>query len=223
VISFNRLDRQKMGSVGLAIPGVEIKIAADGEILTRGPHVMRGYWKNPEATRAVIVDGWLHTGDVGQIDDEGFLTITDRKKDLIITSGGKNIAPSELERLLVSDPYIDQAVVHGDAKPFVTALIVPNFALLEAKANELGCPFDVADGLIRTPALHAFMADRVERLMKAVSGPERVKRFLLLGRAFQLEEDELTATMKVRRRHVLQKYAAPLEGLYADSPPPGKD
>ena len=182
VISFNRLERYKLGSVGLAIPGVEIKIADDGEILTRGPHVMQGYWKDPEATREAIVDGWLHTGDVGQLDDEGFLTITDRKKDLIITSGGKNIAPSELERLLVSDPYIDQAVVFGDARPFVSALIVPNFALLEAKANELGCTLETAEGFIRTPALHDFMADRVAGLMKVVSGPERVKRFLLLER-----------------------------------------
>lgn len=182
---------------------------------------MQGYWKDPDATRAAIVDGWLHTGDVGHLDDEGFLTITDRKKDLIITSGGKNIAPSELERLLVSDPYIDQAVVHGDARSFVTALLVPNFALLEAKADELGCRIEVRDGLVHGPALHDFMAGRVAALMTAVSGPERVKRFLLLGRAFQLEEDELTTTMKVRRRHVLQKYAGPLEALYAS--PPGPD
>ena len=151
VISFNRLERYKLGTVGLAIPGVEVKIADDGEILTRGPHVMQGYWKDPEATRETIVDGWLHTGDVGHLDDDGFLTITDRKKDLIITSGGKNIAPSELERLLVSDPYIDQAVVYGDARPFVSALIVPNFALLEAKADELGCRLETADGFITDP------------------------------------------------------------------------
>ena len=218
VISFNRLERHKLGSVGLAIPGVEIKIADDGEILTRGPHVMQGYWKDPEATREAIVDGWLHTGDVGHLDVEGFLTITDRKKDLIITSGGKNIAPSELERLLVSDPFIDQAVVFGDARPFVTALIVPNFALLESKADELGCRLDTAEGFIKTPALNAFIADRVAGLMKVVSGPERVKRFLLLERAFQLEHDELTLKLNVRRRHVLQKYAAPLDALYAEPP-----
>ncbi len=218
VISFNRHERHKLGSVGLAIPGVEIEIAGDGEILTRGPHVMQGYWKDPEATRETIVDGWLHTGDVGQMDDEGFLTITDRKKDLIITSGGKNIAPSELERLLVRDPYIDQAVVFGDARPFVSALIVPNFALLESKASELGCPLDTTEGFIRTPALNAFIADRVAGLMKVVSGPERVKRFLLLARAFGLEHDELTLKLNVRRRHVLQKYAGPLEALYAEPP-----
>src|SRR5262249_31181095 len=110
VISFNSINSNKLGTVGRSLPDVEVKIASDGEVLTRGGHVMRGYWKNPEATAQTIIDGWLHTGDVGTIDADGFLSITDRKKDLIITAGGKNIAPTELERLLISDPYIDQAV-----------------------------------------------------------------------------------------------------------------
>ncbi|HEY2154963.1 MAG TPA: AMP-dependent synthetase/ligase, partial [Isosphaeraceae bacterium] len=117
VVSFNRVGAAKVGTVGPAVPGVEVRIADDGEILTRGPHVMKGYWDEPEATRQTIVDGWLHTGDVGHLDDEGFLTITDRKKDLIITSLGKNIAPAEIEKLLVADPYIDQAVLYGDRRP----------------------------------------------------------------------------------------------------------
>src|SRR5262245_19677654 len=124
--------------VGRAIPDVEVRIAPDGEILTRGPHVMRGYWKDPEATARTIIDDWLYTGDVGCLDADGFLAITDRKKDLIITSGGKNIAPSELERLLISDPYIDQAVVYGDRRPYVTALVVPNFSRLEAECTNAG-------------------------------------------------------------------------------------
>jgi long-chain acyl-CoA synthetase len=132
--------------VGQAVPGVEVRIAADGEILTRGPHVMLGYWQDPEATRGAIVDGWLHTGDVGHLDAEGFLTITDRKKDLIITSGGKNISPSELERLLVSDPYIDQAVVYGDGRPFISALIVPNFPLLQARPRSSAAPWRSSTG-----------------------------------------------------------------------------
>lgn len=218
VISFNRLDAVKVGSVGRSIPRVEVKIADDGEILTRGPHVMKGYWKNPEATREVLTeDGWLHTGDVGYLDADQFLFITDRKKDIIITSGGKNIAPSELERLLISDPYIDQAVVYGDRKPFPTALIVPHFPSLNEKALELECELEVEGPFICSPRLSAFMADRVERLMQAVSNPERVKAFLLLARPFQLEADELTATMKVRRRHVISKYVAELDRLYEGS------
>ena len=122
VICFNSAGRHKVGTVGPAIPGVEVRIAEDGEFLTSGPNVMKGYWKDEAATAAAIVDGWLHTGDVGRIDADGFLTITDRKKDLFVTSGGKNVAPSILEGLLVSQPLIDQAVVFGDGRQFVSAL-----------------------------------------------------------------------------------------------------
>jgi long-chain acyl-CoA synthetase len=216
VICFNRLDMFRLGTVGQPIPGVEVNIAPDGEILTRGPHVMQGYWKNPEATREAIIDGWLHTGDVGHLDADGFLTITDRKKDLIITSGGKNIAPSELERLLVSDPYIDHAVVYGDAKPFVSAILVPHFPSLETKAKELACSIEISDGLIQSEPLHAFLAERVAHAMREVSQPERVKEFLILARPFQLEDDELTATLKVRRRHIINKYIDKLNLLYVD-------
>ncbi len=153
-----RLDDYRIGTVGTAIPGVEIKIAPDGEILVRGPNIMQGYWRNPEATAEVIEkDGWFHTGDVGHLDADGYLTITDRKKDLIITSAGKNIAPSELERLLVSDIYIDQAVVYGDGPRFVSALVVPNFEQLQAKAAELKCKLESnADGFIDGPCCTSF-------------------------------------------------------------------
>jgi len=218
VISFNRLDLCRTGTVGQAIPGVEVAIAEDGEILTRGPHVMKGYWNDPEATRAAIDgDGWLHTGDVGTIDADGFLTITDRKKDLIITSGGKNIAPSELERLLLSDPCIDQAVVYGDRKPFVTALIVPNLTRLGEAAEKLGLAMPVLpeDGdLIECEPLHCLMEKSIETLMQSVSQPERVKAFLLLARPFQLTAGEVTATFKLRRRQIHDKYRARLEALY---------
>ena len=203
--------------MGLPIPGVEVKIADDGEILTKGPHVMKGYWNDPDATAAAIVDGWLHTGDVGHIDSDGFLCITDRKKDLIITSGGKNISPSELERLLVSDPYIDQAVVYGDARPFPTAIVVPNFAALEVKARELNCPIETRGDWLSSTPLHAFLADRVSAVMKEVSAPERVKAFLVLARPFQLEREELTATQKVRRGFIIRKYREELDRLYADA------
>lgn len=214
VISFNRDGGVRVGSVGRPIPGVEVKIAADGEILTKGPHVMMGYWKDPEATSLAIEAGWLHTGDVGAIDADGFLYVTDRKKDLIITSGGKNIAPSELERLLVSDPLIEQAVVYGDARPFVTALIVPNRAELERAAGELGCAVEVDGAFITTAPLVEFMMRRVDAVMRAVSQPERVKAILLHDRPFSVGADELTATLKVRRAHIIAKHQARLDELY---------
>ena len=219
VISFNRLESVRPGTVGQAIPGVEIRISDDGEILTRGPHVMLGYWKDPQATAdAIDAGGWLKTGDVGRLDADGFLSITDRKKDLFITSGGKNIAPAELERLLTADPYIDQAVIHGDGRPFMTALLVPNLDRLRAKTGEIGGALDLDpdSGLIPCPKVHAFLQERVEQAMRAVSQPERVKRFLILGRPFQVETDELTATMKVRRRFLLEKYRTRLDALYKE-------
>lgn len=216
VVSFNRLDDYRIGTVGKAIPGVEIKIAPDGEILVRGPNIMQGYWRNPEATAEVIEkDGWFHTGDVGHIDADGYLTITDRKKDLIITSAGKNIAPSELERLLVSDIYIDQAVVYGDGRKFVIALIVPNFEQLKAKAAELKCQLEsTPQGFLNSTWLHEFFSQRIDAVMQEVSNPERVKKFLVLDRAFQLDADELTATLKVRRNHIIGKFEPQLAALY---------
>ena len=175
---------------------------------------MRGYWRNPDATAETIVDGWLHTGDVGFLDNDGFLTITDRKKDLIITSGGKNVAPGELERILVSDPHIDQAVVYGDARPFVTALLVPNPDQLRETAGELSCEIEVRDGFIVCEPLIEFLQQRVNAIMQVVSGPERVRKFLLLARPFTSEADELTATFKIRRRHVIGKYESYLRSLY---------
>lgn len=214
VISFNRLDANKAGTVGLPLPGVEVKIADDGEVLTRGPHVMKGYWKDPEATKQTIVDGWLHTGDIGTIDEDGYLSITDRKKNLIVTSQGKNIAPAEIEQLLTSDPAIDQAVIHGDRRPFVTALIVPNFPFLQAKAQELGCPIQTEGDLIVSEPLRAYYADRIDELMQAVGHPERVKAFQLMARPFSPEADEVTATLKVRRKFILDKFANQLDALY---------
>lgn len=215
VISFNRKDNNKVGTVGQAIPGVEVRIAPDGEILTRGPHVMKGYWREPDATREVLEpDGWFHTGDIGTLDADGFLAITDRKKDIIVTSNGKNVTPSEIERLLTSDPFIDQAVVYGDTRPFVSAIIVPNLPLLEKKAKELGCTFDIMGDFLRSPHIHAFFKERIDKLMQEVSNPERVKEFLILSRPLRLEDEELTATLKVRRRAIVKKYGTELDGLY---------
>jgi long-chain acyl-CoA synthetase len=216
VVSFNTPEHYKIGTVGRALPGVEIKIAEDGEILIRGPNVMQGYWRNPDATSEVIEkDAWFHTGDVGHLDADGYLSITDRKKDLIITSAGKNIAPSELERLLISDPLIDQAVVYGDGRRFVSALVVPNFEQLKQTAAELGCPIQSSpDGFIDAPRIREIFAKRIDAVMQHVSNPERVKKFVILDRPFQVDADELTATLKVRRTHIIRKYERHLAALY---------
>ena len=218
VIAFNSIEQYRLGSVGKAIGDVEVRIAADGEILSRGPHIMLGYWKNPEATSQTVIDGWLLTGDVGRLDDDGFLYITDRKKDLFVTSAGKNIAPAELERLLARDEYIDQAVVYGDGRQFVSGLLVPNFEKLALLAAEQGCSIETSGEFISTPSLLAFLSTRVEEVMQQVSQPERVKKFLVLARPFQVADEELTATLKVRRRHIISKYEPELARLYEADP-----
>lgn len=212
VICFNRLQSYRIGSVGQPVHDVEVRIAEDGEILTRGPHVMRGYWQNETATAETIVDGWLHTGDVGRLDEDNFLFITDRKKDLIVTSSGKNVAPSEVERALVSDAWIDQAVVYGDNKKFISALIVPNVVAVEADGFEV----QVSGDFLTTAVICDELQRRVEALMAPFSRSEQVRKFLVLARPFALDQDELTATMKVRRRHIINKYQCELDGLYDD-------
>ena len=216
-ITFNHRGNYKVGSVGLPLAGVKVKLADDGEILARGPGLMQGYWKNEQATAVAIVDGWLHTGDVGRIDEDQHLFITDRKKDLIITSGGKNIAPAELERMLVRNPYIDQAVIYGDGRKFVSALIVPHFERLAKRMKVLGLELPEDRLFISEPALLNFYQAQVDEAMQAVSQPERVKRILLMRRPFQLESGELTATLKVRRRHIIAKYESHLAKLYEEN------
>jgi long-chain acyl-CoA synthetase len=216
VIAFNSIENYRLGSVGQALGDVEVKISDAGEILTKGPHVMTGYWKNPDATAETIIDDWLHTGDVGRLDEDGYLFITDRMKDLFVTSAGKNIAPAELERILSRDEYIDQAVVYGDGRQFVSALIVPSFEKLQTLADENGWTIESDDDFITTPEALTFLEQRVEAVMQQVSQPERVKRFLALARPFQVEDDELTATLKVRRRHIISRYEEHLAALYSN-------
>ena len=217
-IAFNSLERYRVGTVGPPLIGVDVKIAEDGEILSRGPHVMLGYWKDPEATAATVVDGWLYTGDVGQLDEDGFLTITDRKKDLIVTSGGKNVAPSEIERLLTSDPLIDQAVVFGDRRPFVAALIVANMAALDKVASEHALAVETDGEFLRSGPTFDLLSGRISRLMEAVSQPERVRAFAVLTRPFRVDDGEVTPTLKVRRKFILAKYADRLDELYRSDP-----
>jgi long-chain acyl-CoA synthetase len=216
VISVNTPDALKPGSVGRPIPGVEVKIAEDGEVLTRGPHLMQGYYKKPEATReAIDAQGWFHTGDVGMVDRDGFLVITDRKKDIIVTSGGKNIAPQPIENQLKRHPLIGEIVMIGNARNFAAALVVPNFANLERWAAEKGLAYAGREELVGKPEVAALYDATVRELGRDLAKFEQIKKVSLLAREFSLEAGELTPTMKVKRRFVEQKYKPVIDAMYA--------
>jgi long-chain acyl-CoA synthetase len=216
VISFNTKEHHKIGTVGLPLPGVEVKIAPDGEVLTRGPHVMKGYWKNPEATAESIRDGWLYTGDLGELDADGFLKITGRKKELLVMSNGKKVVPSHLEGLLIADPCIDQAVVCGEGRNFLTALLVPNWDNLRRTLEARGTPWsaEMHDSLPH-PAVEALLRERVGQALADLSGAEQVKKFVVLPEPFSVANDELTVSLKLRRNVVQARYARQLDALYA--------
>ncbi|HEV3138194.1 MAG TPA: AMP-dependent synthetase/ligase [Pirellulales bacterium] len=215
VISTGTLDDHRLGTVGKPIHGVEVKIADDGEILTRGPHVMVGYWNLPQATAEAIRDGWLHTGDLGRLED-GYLRITGRKKELIVTAGGKNIAPSYLEGLLTEDPLIAQAVVVGDAKNYLTALIVPNPDGLKAEIARRQIALASPAEALSHPDVYAAYTERIRQRLAGVSHGEQVRKFTLLPRGFTIESGELTPTLKVRRNVVLNNYAAEIRAMYGE-------
>ncbi len=216
VLTGNTPGRIRFGTVGKPIPGVEIRIAEDGEILARGPNVMLGYYKNEADTREVLKDGWLHTGDIGRFDEDGFLLITDRKKDIIVTSGGKNVAPQPIESLIVASPYISAAVVVGNSRKFISALVVPDFEKLEELARAKGWSFADRAALCRLPEAGAFLLDEVNRMTPGLASYERVKRIALLARDFDLGAGEITPTLKVRRSIVERKYADIIESLYKE-------
>jgi long-chain acyl-CoA synthetase len=202
----NMLTRFRFGTVGPAIPGVEVRTAEDGEILVRGPNVFAGYYKDDQATREVLDDeGWLHTGDIGHIDD-GFLTITDRKKDIIVTAQGKNVAPQNIENELKGSKYVSQALVIGDRRPYLTALIT----LDEAEVAKLDSGADT----------NALVQQVVDGYNAGKASFEQVKRFAILPRDFSAEEDEVTPTMKLRRKIVGEHFAGEIDALYADESPP---
>ena len=215
-LTFNRPDRFKFGSVGQALPGVELKIAADGEILARGANVAtRGYYKQPEATREVFEpDGWFHTGDIGRLDEDGFLFITDRKKDLIVTAGGMNIAPQNIENLLKADPFISQVMVHGDRRPYPVALITLNPEELGKFAREQGVLASDAGTLVRHPKVVERVARTIEEKNTNLQSYAKIKKFSILAQDFTLEGGELTPTLKVKRKVVAEKYKKALEELY---------
>jgi long-chain acyl-CoA synthetase len=213
VITFNSKGRYRPHTVGCAVPGVEVKIAPDGEVLARGPNIMKGYWKNPKATAETIRDGWLYTGDLGSLDADGFLKITGRKKELLVLSNGKKVIPTEIEGLLVADECIDQAVVYGEGRNYLTALLVPHWDNLR---KALGTAQGSEEDLARHPAVHELLRKRVSQRLADVAGYEQVKKFVVLPRPFTVAADELTVSLKTRRNVIFAKYQAELDALYRE-------
>ena len=213
--STNRVDRYRFGTVGPPLPGFEIRTAEDGEILVRSETVFQGYFKDPEATAAVLTpDGWLRTGDIGDIDEDGFLRITDRKKDILVTAGGKNVAPQNIENDLKTSKYVSQALVVGDRRPYVAALITLDGAEVARWASEHGIDGDVTV-LAQHPRVHELVQGIVDEANRERSRYEQVKRFAILLRDFTMEDGEITPTLKVRRRAVVEHFQSEIDALYA--------
>ena len=215
VITTNPLGREKPGTVGPPIPGVEVKIGEGGEILTRGPHVMRGYYRNESATREALRDGWFHTGDIGHLDADGYLVITDRLKDLLVLAGGKKVAPQPLEAKLKTSAWVGEAVLLGDRRPYVVCLIVPAFGALESEAKTRGWACATRRELIGGPEVLALYQAEVDRVNTDLARFEQIKRFALLDRELSAEAGELTPTLKVKRKVVMAGFASVIDALYA--------
>ena len=220
MIAVNTPSAFRIGTVGKPIPGVEVMIAADGEILTRGPHVMKGYYKKPEATREVIdAEGWFHTGDIGELHDD-FLSITDRKKDIIVTAGGKNIAPQPIENLIKTNKYVSQAVVIGDKRKFPIVLIVPNWEQVEKYAKLKNIIWTDRAQLLQMPTIHAKMEKEVFGQLHGLARFEMPKKMALLEHDFSIERGELTPKLSVKRRVIDKTYKSVIDSLYVDEHEP---
>jgi long-chain acyl-CoA synthetase len=219
VVSANHPGANKVGTVGQPIERVSVRIAEDGEILVQGPCVMKGYYQKPDETRAVISpDGWLATGDIGHLDEEGYLYVTDRKKDLFKTAAGKFVAPQPIENTLKASPLILNAALVGDAHKFIAALIVPNFANVEAAARQQGRTFASCAQLAADPWVHELIGREVAQVNEKLAQYETIKRFALLDHDFTFDGGQLTYTLKLKRRVIAERYASTIEGLYAETP-----
>ena len=217
VVTANTPVANKIGTVGRPIRHVQVKIADDGEILVKGPNVMQGYYHKPEATReAFTSDGWFRTGDIGRLDDDGYLTITDRKKELLKTAAGKFVAPAPIENTLKTSPYITNAIVVGDSRKFVSVLIVPNFANIEAAARKAGHDFATPAQMTADTWVRDLLSHEIERLTAPLAQYEKPKRFAMIEQDFTYAGGELTYTMKMKRRVIEQRYADVIARLYAD-------
>jgi long-chain acyl-CoA synthetase len=210
----NRPDDVRLGTVGKPLPGVEIQLAEDGEILIRCPHNFVGYYRDPEATARILEGGWLHSGDVGEWDSAGSLKITDRKKEIIITSGGKNIAPSEIENRLKVSPYITQAIVIGDRRKYLTALIQIDYENVGKWAQERNIPYTTFKSLAQNPQVYELIRREVEEANRDFSSVETVKKLTLLEKELDHDDDELTATLKVRRKAINERFGHLIEAMY---------
>ena len=217
MLTCNRPGDFEFGTVGKVIPGCEMKVAPDGEILVRGRNVMRGYYGKPTATAEAFEDGWFKTGDIGEFDERGFVRITDRKKDLIITSGGKNIAPSRIEAVIGQDYYIEQVAAIGDGRHHVAALVVPHFEALEQWARERGIRFDSFRAMVKDRRIVDFIGQRIDERQAELPRHERVKKFTLLPERFSQASGELTPTLKNIRAAIAKKYAHAIDAMYAST------
>jgi long-chain acyl-CoA synthetase len=233
VIAVSNPQHAKWNAVGRPLAGTEVRIASDGEILTRGPHVMLGYWQDPHGTAAALCDGWLHTGDLGRLDADGYLCITGRKKEMIVTTGGKKVAPAYLEALLTEDPLIEQALVIGEGRDYLVALIVPNQAALQAELHAAGASAKRPATVLATachaeagkrrqplpaslsdPHITALYDSRIRRRLASLSHYEQIGRFVLVDRPFSIERGEVTAKQSLRRGVIAEHFAAEIERLY---------
>jgi long-chain acyl-CoA synthetase len=210
-------DHIKLGSVGVARPGTEVRISPDGEILLKGPHVFMGYYNNPAKTGETVVDGWLHTGDVGVMDDEGFVRITDRMKDIIITAGGKNVTPSEIENQLKFSPYISDAVVIGDQRKFLSCLVMIDHETVAQFAQERNVPFTNFASLCRTDEVQRLIGGEIDRVNRQLARVETIKKFRLIEQILTAEDEELTPTMKLKRAFVNRKYKDVIDAMYTEA------
>jgi long-chain acyl-CoA synthetase len=219
VVSFNRPWANKLGTVGQALPGVEIKIAPDGEVICRGPNIMRGYYHNPEATAEVLHDGWFSTGDLGSLDEEGYLSITGRKKELMVLSNGKKLVPSHLEGLLIADECIDQAAIYGEGRNYVSALIVPHWENLKKAMQARGVTVSdwTPTQAASNPEILRLLRERIDQQLANVSNWEQVRKFVVLSGPFTVAAEELTVSLKLRREVVVAHHANVLEALYAEA------
>mgnify|MGYP002634752568 FL=1 len=214
MVSYNTPNNFKFGTVGKLVPNCEVRIAENGEIQVRGPQVMKGYFNNPAASAEAIVDGWFKTGDIGEFDEEGYLKITDRIKDLIITSGGKNIAPLNIETLVGKDFYIEQIIAIGDKRNFISALVVPAFESLEAWAHKKKIQFQNNEDLINHPHVIAFFRERIDHHSQKLAQYETIKKFKLLSKPFTMEGGEITPTLKLKRKQINEKFKALIDSMY---------
>jgi long-chain acyl-CoA synthetase len=213
VISVNGPGQTKLHTVGRPIPGMEVRIAEDGEIVVRGASVMRGYWRDQAGTSQVLRDGWLHTGDVGLIDQDGFLQITDRKKDIIVNSGGDNVAPQRVEGVMTLQPEIAQVIVYGDARPHLVALIVPDADFAKAFARQHELKPELAE-LVHHQGFERAIADAVVRANESLSVIERVRHFRLLPEPFTIESGTMTPTLKLKRQLIYRVHRDLFESMY---------